>query len=174
MPDIVKTPGWNRQFKSHDKANRRLLTGAEAAEKDANNREQAANREARLLAIEALSLSYDSGPLLRPTPPPPNAHSTDIETVPERPFNTDSTTLAAPAASLPQLAHPFGEEEEEEEKEAVEEPPPSTAPAMMQVSRAGRKRAPTMKALEAEKAPKWGIGKGKARGPGRGARGAKQ
>jgi hypothetical protein len=42
-------------------------------------------------------------------------------------------------------------------------PPPSTAPASLPVSRAGRKRAPTMKALEAERAPKRGIDGGKGR-----------
>jgi hypothetical protein len=39
----------------------------------------------------------------------------------------------------------------------------STAPAALPVSRAGRKRAPTIKALEAEKAPKQGIDRGKGR-----------
>lgn len=39
MPDIVKKSGWNKQFKSHDKAKKRLMTGAEAAERDVNNRE---------------------------------------------------------------------------------------------------------------------------------------
>jgi hypothetical protein len=39
-------------------------------------------------------------------------------------------------------------------------------------SRAGRKRAPTMKALEAEKAPKRATGQGRARG--RGGRGIKK
>jgi Tfp pilus assembly protein PilX len=42
MPDGVRNSGWNRRFKSHDKANKRLMTGAEAAEKDAEKREQAA------------------------------------------------------------------------------------------------------------------------------------
>jgi len=37
------------------------------------------------------------------------------------------------------------------------------------LSRAGRKRAPILKVLEAEKAPKWGTGQGRAgRGRGRG------
>jgi hypothetical protein len=48
-------------------------------------------------------------------------------------------------------------DDEDIEEEAVEDPflpPPSTAPAAIQTSRAGRKRAPTIKALEAEKAPK--------------------
>ncbi len=44
MPDIVKKSGWNRQFKSHDKTNKRLMTRAEAAERDANNREQISRR----------------------------------------------------------------------------------------------------------------------------------
>ncbi len=47
MPDIVKKLGWNRQFKSHDRANKRLMIGAKAAELNANNREQVAIQEAR-------------------------------------------------------------------------------------------------------------------------------
>jgi hypothetical protein len=43
-------------------------------------------------------------------------------------------------------------EEEEQEIDEAFILPPSTAPAAL--LRAGRKRAPTMKALEAEKAPK--------------------
>jgi hypothetical protein len=55
---------------------------------------------------------------------------------------------------------------EAETEEAINDPfrpPPSTAPAALLVSRAGRKRAPTMKALEAEKAPKRGMDGGKGR-----------
>lgn len=91
------------------------------------------------------------------------------------------------ALSMPILfsqLHPNTKEEEEKEEERAEEgkeeeeeedfiPPPSTVPAIL--SRAGRKRAPTMKALEAEKAPKRGAGQGRAgRGRGRGSRGGKQ
>jgi len=43
MPDIVRNPGWNRRFKTHGKVNKRLMTGAEASERDANNREKAAH-----------------------------------------------------------------------------------------------------------------------------------
>ena len=39
-PDSVKNSGWNRKFKSHDKVNKRVMTGAEAAEKDADKRER--------------------------------------------------------------------------------------------------------------------------------------
>jgi hypothetical protein len=45
------------------------------------------------------------------------------------------------------------EEEEEEEAETFM-PSPFTALAKMQISRARRKRAPIMKALESEEAPK--------------------
>ena len=60
-----------------------------------------------------------------------------------------------------------GMEEEEEEDEGGEafKLPPSTAPAIL--SRGGRKRAPTMKTLESEMAPKRGTGQGRA-GKGRG------
>ena len=56
MPDIVKKSGWNRQFKSHDKTKKRLMTGAEAAEHDANHREQATAQEARLQSSNAYLL----------------------------------------------------------------------------------------------------------------------
>jgi hypothetical protein len=39
MPNIMKKSGWNKQFKSHDKTQKRLITGVEAAERDANCRE---------------------------------------------------------------------------------------------------------------------------------------
>ena len=47
MSDIVKRSEWNRQFKSHDKVNKRLMTGAETTERDVNDREQAAVQETR-------------------------------------------------------------------------------------------------------------------------------
>ena len=104
-----------------------MITGTEAAERDANTREQEAiNQEKRSQALEPEA----SNPLLR------------------RPITLTSSE----------------DEEEEDDGEAEEEaavdealmPPPSTAPARLQVSRAGRKRAPTMKALEAETASKRG------------------
>jgi hypothetical protein len=55
---------------------------------------------------------------------------------------------------------------EAETEEAINDPfrpPLTTAPAALPVSRAGRKRAPIMKALEAEKAPKRGMDGGKSR-----------
>jgi hypothetical protein len=55
----------------------------------------------------------------------------------------------------------------EEAEEVIDDPfvpPLPTAPAALLVSRAGRKRALTMKALEAEKAPKQGTEPGKASG----------
>jgi hypothetical protein len=128
MPDAVRNSGWNRRFKSHDKANKRLMTGAEAAKKDAEKREQATE----------------------PATKAPTEERTEGSTK-ER---TKGITKEA-----------------EEEEQAVENaflPPPSTAPAKIQVSRAGRKRAPTTKALEAEQAPKRGTGQGRGRG-GRGA-----
>lgn len=48
MPNIVKKSRWNRQFKSHNKTLKRLMTRVEAAERDANHREQAVAQEARL------------------------------------------------------------------------------------------------------------------------------
>jgi hypothetical protein len=100
MTDMVKRSGWNRQFESHGKINKPLMTGAEAAERDADNREQAQARKQRIQAAE-----------------------------------------------------------EAEEEASI--PPPSTAPAALTQSRAGRKRAPTMKALEAEMVSK----RGRTQGP---------
>ena len=98
--------------------------------------------------------------------------------MPETLSNASITTSTAPYAPAPafSLKSSDDKEEEEEEEQAVDEayiPPPSTAQAALQVSRAGRKRAPTMKALEAETGPKRGIGQGKGRGRGRGGRRAK-
>jgi len=102
MPDIVKKPGWNRQFKSHDKVNKRLQTGAEAAERDANSREEAAAREAREQAVIALTASYTLGPipLTGPTPPPPSPSA--FERVP----NTPHDIQALPPLPPPPLVCP--------------------------------------------------------------------
>jgi hypothetical protein len=56
MPEIVKTSGWNRRKKSHGRANQRLLTGTEAAKRDANRRE---NQQAQRDALRALPYAYD-------------------------------------------------------------------------------------------------------------------
>ena len=45
MPDKVNKPGWARGFKSHDKTTKRLMTGAEAATKDADKAEKAQRRQ---------------------------------------------------------------------------------------------------------------------------------
>jgi hypothetical protein len=47
MPDIVPNSGWNRRFKAHDKTKRRLMTGAEASERNTDDRKRATNREAQ-------------------------------------------------------------------------------------------------------------------------------
>jgi hypothetical protein len=49
-------------------------------------------------------------------------------------------------------------------------PPPSTAPAILQSSRAGHKRAPIIKALEAKRS----SGPGRGKGIGRARRGAQK
>ncbi|ERF75457.1 hypothetical protein EPUS_06989 [Endocarpon pusillum Z07020] len=188
MPDTVKRSSWGRQFKTHDRVNKRLMTGAEAAERDANNKEQAAAREARQEASIALAASLSGPiPLAGPSPPPPPPPSTapiDVESVLDTPPYGSAagaltilvtTTTTTVDRSFPTPGNEEEEEKEEEEEEAIDEafiPPPSTAPAAMTQSRAGRKRAPTMKALEAEKAPKRGTGQGKARGKARGRGGA--
>jgi len=189
MPDIVKKSGWKRQFKSHDKTQKRLMTGAEAAERDVNHREQAAAQEARFE-------SRDDWLLRRAEPTPSSLPSTEVERVPDTPPRR--AIMAASLLPSSQLGLDIeekeeraeeerAEEEEEEEEEEKEEekeeeeeeeedvfiPPPSTAPMIL--SRAGRKRAPTMKALEAEKASKRGTGQGRAgRGRGGGGRGVRQ
>jgi hypothetical protein len=68
-------------------------------------------------------------------------------------------------------------ENAEEAEEAIVNlplPPQSAAPAAIQVSRAGRKRAPTMKALEAEKLPKRDTEQVRSRGRGRRGRAARK
>ena len=136
------------------------MTGAEAAKRDANTREQGANQERRLREAQALTFEPPE-PLLRHSlRPQPSASSEDEEEEDKEEEEEDKEE----------------EEEEKEEEEAVDEalmPPPSTAPAALQVSRAGRKRAPTMKALEAEAAPKRGNRQGRGRGGGGGNRGTK-
>ena len=136
MPDAVKTSSWKRRFKTHDKAKRRLLTGAEVAERDANTREQETGGETR-------------GPL----------REKEVSDSPHRRY----TPLAGSVSSVGEEEEETEEEEEEEEEDPLI-PPPSTAPPALTVSRAGRKRAPTMKALEAEKAPKRGDRRGRGRG----------
>ncbi len=185
MPDIVKRPGWNRQFKSHDKVNKRFMTGAEAAERDANNRERVATQKARQQANLALTASFETGlaPLVGPSPslppPPPPILLLNVESTLNTPSCGSAAATIATATTTTASVHPSSlTPDDEEEEEAIEEAfitPPSTAPAaitqsraVMAQSRAGRKRAPTMKTLEAEMAPKPGTGQGKGRGRGRG------
>jgi hypothetical protein len=90
----------------------------------------------------------------------------------ERP-NTPPGDDTSPHNSLMAGQCDPGEEEDEEKEQAIDEAfilPPSTAPAMMQLSRAGRKRAPTLKTLEAQEAPKQGRSQGRGRRGYRGGR----
>ena len=92
MSDIVKRSGWNRQFKSHDKINKRLMTDVETTERDVNNREQIITRETRQETNIILTTSFVTGPIsltgpppLLPSPPPPPL-SADVENVLDTPF----------------------------------------------------------------------------------------
>jgi hypothetical protein len=220
MPDIMKKSRWNRQFKSYNKTQKRLMTEAEAAERDVNQREQAIAREARVQGSNAY--------LVQGFEPIPST-STEVERVPDTPprrafvaatpflFATPPQTafVAATPIMFSQIrtATPFQrvpaaatlirssqaqadtEEREEERTEEIQKAaeaaeveeaeeaeeafmlPPSTAPAAL--SRAGRKRAPTLKALEAEKASKRGtrhgrVGRGRGRGSSGGTQGQRQ
>ena len=178
MSNIVKRSGWNRQFKSHDKINKRLMTKAEITEYDVNKRE-----ETRQRADIALPVG------------PPSPFPFDVEDIPITPLRGSIVAVASCAAALcvagprtavprvvavtinvttttttnqffptPQVGEYEEEEKEEEEKEEAFIPPPSTTPTAMTQSRTDRKRAPTMKALEAENTPKRGTGQGKGRG----------
>jgi hypothetical protein len=145
-------------------------------ERDASNREQAVDQEARIQAAERLALSFNIGPIALAGPPPTTA--TSEATLDNRPTATTTTsTSAATTTAHPSCRALFDEEEEEEEgeeEEIVDDPlipPPSTAQAAITQSRAGRKRAPTMKALEAEKATKGGTGQAKAEAEAEEARG---
>jgi hypothetical protein len=103
-----------------------------------------------------------------PSPSPPPA----VELVPNTPPGDDTS----PPNSLMAGQCGNGEEEEEEEEQAIDKAfihPPSTAPAIMQLSRAGRQRAPTLKALEAEEAPKQSRGQGRGHMGSRGGRRAR-
>jgi hypothetical protein len=114
------------------------MTGAEASERDAEQRDKIAAQE---IQLQALSVS-----LLPPT------------------SSLAQGWIRSPAPPLEALEE--APETEAEAEEAIDDPfrpPPSTAPAALPASRAGCKRAPTMKALEAEKAPKRGVDGGKGR-----------
>ncbi|ERF72363.1 hypothetical protein EPUS_06119 [Endocarpon pusillum Z07020] len=166
------------------------MTEAEAAERDANDREQVAAQEAHQEANIALEASLITGliplagppaPAYSPPPPPPSTAPVNVESVlntPPRGSAAGAVTIATTTTTVDRsFPTPDDEEKEEEEEEALDEafiPPLSTAPAVMTQSRAGRKRAPTMKALEAEKAPKRGTGQGKGRGRGRAGREAER
>jgi hypothetical protein len=114
------------------------MTWAEAAERDANRREQeTVDRERHSREIEPQTLTFEA---FEP---------------PLRPRRTSASSTSS--------------NDEEEEDEALI-PPPSIAPAALTVSRARRKRAPIMKALEAEIVFKRGMGHSKGRGRGRGDR----
>jgi hypothetical protein len=133
------------------------------AEKYADRREEVASKGTRLQVREALLLSFDREPLLGPPPPP----SPPLKLVPNTPSHEAGAALTAVDAPIRTFSLNRSSDEEKEEREEEEKvvevalvPPPSTAPAMLQVSRAGRKRAPTMKALDAEQGPKWGTGGG--------------
>jgi hypothetical protein len=96
MPDIVKKSGWNRQFKSHDKTQKRSMTGAEAAEHDATRREQAMAREARLQGTNAYLLQGPE-PIRSFLPPA----STKVEMVPDTP--PQRAPMAASPSLFPQI-----------------------------------------------------------------------
>ena len=174
------------------------MIGAEASERDANNREKAAYQEARLQQAAGFNGFYNFRPILfsphppppppapplpAPTPPPPSPPP--VQLVPNTPAGNGQ--FGEKEADKEEEEEGEGEEEEkgegeeeeegeggeEEEGEGGEEafmPPPSTASAKLQLSRAGRKRAPTMKALESEEASNeagaeqeglegaWGVG----------------
>lgn len=110
MPDIVKKSGWNRQFKSHDKTNKRLMTGAEAAERDANKREQAEAREKRIQSTEALvlSLNADWTVPIRASSPPPATGGAERRQAAEREETVEEKAVREDAV---------GEEEEAEKEE---------------------------------------------------------
>jgi len=146
MPDAIKTSLWKRQLKTHDKAKRRLITGSEAAKRDANTRKR--DEEKRLHKAQT-SIAKPSELLRR------------------RPFHPQLSVSSDDKKEEEDKDEKEDKEEEKEEKEALM-PPPLTALAALQVLRAERKRALTIKALEAEKAPKRGTGQRGGRGRGRG------
>jgi hypothetical protein len=104
------------------------MTGAKAAERDANNREQAMHREGYQQTAEAITLSISSetipfiGPIsLSPPPPPPPPYPPPTS---NRAFNAPPHN-ASSAAAVTTIYRSFqalpGGEEEKEEEEAVDE-----------------------------------------------------
>jgi hypothetical protein len=120
LPDKVKKPKWAKPKKSHDKASRRSMTGAEAAEQAANKAERAAARPVTPQQDE----SDEEGGVLAPDTPPTLGESQGGTTItlairtPER--------LQGPPDLVPTLAL-----EPEDSPEPPVQPPASTAPARM-------------------------------------------
>ncbi|MGH7240163.1 MAG: transposase, partial [Candidatus Saccharimonadales bacterium] len=61
LPEPIPQPSWNRYSKSHDKVNKRMMTGAEVAVRDANAAEALANKLQREKeAVEAAEALIDN------------------------------------------------------------------------------------------------------------------
>ena len=58
MSDIIKRSEWNRQFKSHNKINKRLITDIETTERNVNNKEQIIIQEIRQETNITLTVSF--------------------------------------------------------------------------------------------------------------------
>lgn len=93
------------------------MTGIKTAEHDANDREQAAAREARQKAIIALLTSFLTGPTPLTGPP----HPSNEESTSDILFCGSSVAAATTATITTRSVHQFCPDEEEEEKEEEEE-----------------------------------------------------
>jgi hypothetical protein len=112
MSDAVKRSSWRRQFKIHDKIQKHLMTGTEAAENNVKKREQAANRERYLQAL--LPLSTDSTPISRPPPASPP------QMVPNTPSNEASAGEGGTDAPIRTFSLNSSSDKEKEEREEEE------------------------------------------------------
>ena len=139
LPDKVQKPKWAKPKKTHDRASKRSMTGAEAAEQAADKAERAATRPVPPRQDEC---EEDQGILVFGTPPPPGESQggttiTLTMRTPER--------LRGPPDLIPTLAS-----EPESSPEAEAQPPASTAPARTEDGARKRRRMANKRYTESQ------------------------
>src|SRR5438874_8733302 len=108
LPDKIKKPKWAKPIKTHGKASTRSLTGAEAAEKEADKAETEAQKQTQENTIEVMPNSPSPS-----TPPGRKRTHTLVKRTPGKP-----PTPARAAPALPQSPEAF----------SPPQLPPSTSP----------------------------------------------
>jgi hypothetical protein len=114
--DKIKKPSWVKPKKLHDKASKRLMTGAEAAEQAADKAEQAASRP-----VQEES-DWEDGVVVPGTSPPTAGESQRGTTI----------TLAIRTPERPPDLAPTLASESEDSPESQARSPASTEPARME------------------------------------------